>query len=71
MWPVINLIPLIGWNYRIQTRENISTNESTRIYKMVYNPAYKQILQTKETYVYSQTTTISLGVEYVDFLKFS
>ena len=32
MWPVINLIPLIGWNYSILTGENISTNESTRIY---------------------------------------
>ena len=29
---VINLIPLTGWNYSIQTGENISTNESTRIY---------------------------------------
>ena len=28
MWPVINSIPLIGWNYSIQ----ISTNESTWIY---------------------------------------
>ena len=32
MWPVINLIPLIGWNYSIQIGENISTNESTQIY---------------------------------------
>ena len=32
--------PLIGWNYNIQTRENISTNESTQIYNMVYNAAY-------------------------------
>ena len=31
MWLVINLIPLIGWNYNIQTGENISTSESTRI----------------------------------------
>ena len=34
MWTVINLIPLIGWNYTIQTGENISTNESTWIYKV-------------------------------------
>ena len=34
MWPVTNLIPLIGWNYSIQTGENILTNESTQIYKM-------------------------------------
>ena len=43
MWPVIDLIPLIGWKYySIQTGENISTNESTRIYNgnMVYNPTY-------------------------------
>ena len=44
MWPVINWIPLIGWNYNIQTGEDISTNESTQIYNwsshMVYNPAY-------------------------------
>ena len=32
MWPVINLIPLIGWNYSVQTGENISTNESTQMY---------------------------------------
>ena len=32
MWPIINLIPLIGWNYSIQTGENISANESTWIY---------------------------------------
>ena len=32
MWPVINWIPLIGWNYSIQTGENILTNESTWIY---------------------------------------
>ena len=32
MRPVINLITLIGWNYSIQTGEDISTNESTRIY---------------------------------------
>ena len=29
MWPVNNLIPLIGWNYSVQTWENILTNEST------------------------------------------
>jgi hypothetical protein len=23
MWPVIDLIPLIGWNYSIQTEENM------------------------------------------------
>ena len=42
MWPVINLIPLIGWNYNIQTGENISTNESTQIHNchMAYNPVY-------------------------------
>ena len=46
MWPVINSIPLIGWNYSIQTGENISTNESTQIYNsevtwfIVYKPAY-------------------------------
>ena len=41
MWPVINLIPLIGWNYSIQTWQNISTNESTQIYgPMVDNLAY-------------------------------
>ena len=33
MWPFKYLIPLIGWNYSIQTGENISTNESTWIYK--------------------------------------
>ena len=32
MWPVKSLISLIGWNYSIQTGENISTNESTQIY---------------------------------------
>ena len=32
MSPVKNWITLIGWNYSIQTGENISTNESTRIY---------------------------------------
>ena len=32
MWPVIYTIPLIGWNYSIQTGENISTNKSTQIY---------------------------------------
>ena len=31
MWSVMNLIPLIGWNYNIQTGENISTNESTQL----------------------------------------
>ena len=43
MWPVINSIPLIGWNYSIQTGENISiisTNERTQIY-VVYKPDYK------------------------------
>ena len=34
MWPVINSIPPIGWNYSIRTGENISTNESTQIYNM-------------------------------------
>ena len=39
-------------NNSIQTGENISTNESARVYitgNMVYNLAYNQILQTKET----------------------
>ena len=43
MWPVINSIPLIGWKYSFQTRENISTNKSTWIYNtghVVYNLAY-------------------------------
>ena len=49
----MNLTPLIGWNYSIQTRENISTNESTWIYNRLrdFNPAYNQILKTKETNV--------------------
>ena len=29
MWSVINSIPLTGWNFSIQTGENISTNERT------------------------------------------
>ena len=40
MWSIINLIPLIGWKYNIQTGENNSTNESTQTGHMVYNPAY-------------------------------
>ena len=32
MWPVIDLISLIGWNYSIQTGENISTIKGTPIY---------------------------------------
>ena len=42
MWSVINWIPLIGWNYSIQTEENILTNESTQIYNRScgFNPAY-------------------------------
>ena len=38
----MNSIPLIGWNYSIQTGENISTNESTWIYNWSrdFNLAY-------------------------------
>ena len=32
MWPVINSITLIGWNYSIQTGQNISTNEIKQTY---------------------------------------
>ena len=44
-----NSMPHIGWNYSIQTGENISTNEATQIYYRSHNPAYNQILQTNET----------------------
>ena len=33
LWPILDLNPLIGWNYNIQTGENISTNDSTWICK--------------------------------------
>jgi len=39
MWPVIKLVPLIGWNYSIQTGEKISTNKFIAGHKG-YNPAY-------------------------------
>ena len=32
--PGTKLIPLIGWNYSIQSGENISTNDSTWIYNL-------------------------------------
>ena len=50
MWPVINLIPLIGWNCNIQTErifQPMGGLESNRSH--VYNPAYNQILQLKAT----------------------
>ena len=37
MWSVMNLIPLIGWNYNIQTGKNISANESAQIYNSLYD----------------------------------
>ena len=40
MWTVINLIPLIGWNYNIQMGENISNKESTQTGHMAYKLAY-------------------------------
>ena len=40
MWPVINTIPLIGWNCSNHIEENISTGHT------VYILAYTQILQT-------------------------
>jgi hypothetical protein len=52
MWPVINSSVLIGWNILSSLNAVTSTNERNRIYKrshMVYNLAYNQILQTKET----------------------
>ena len=51
MWPVINSIPFIGWNYSTHTGENISANESTRFITghMVYNLAYTLILQMTTT----------------------
>ena len=45
MWPVINVIPLIGWNYSIQTGERALEFVTGH---MVYNPAYNSILQMTE-----------------------
>ena len=65
MWSLINSSPLIGWNYNIQTGEQILK----RIFlkkinfplmkalefitgQMIYNLAYTWILQTTTTYDY-------------------
>ena len=45
MWPVINSIPLIGWNYSIQPVTALEFIPGHVVYKRAYN----QILQTKET----------------------
>ena len=44
----MNSIPLIGLSYSIQIGEKISLGFIAG--HMVYNPAYNEILQTKETF---------------------
>jgi hypothetical protein len=48
MWPVINSILLIGWNYSIQTGENISTDESIWIYNRSHGLQPDLYLNIKE-----------------------